>query len=567
LVILGFGPVSEESQLGAVYVQLAPPPLSGKLVVVSQNLTAQLGGATAVYRNMTSALNAANEGDTILVKPGIYNEQVIINNKPWITIIGADKNGVILDGKFALANGIQAFESPGISVKNLTVRNYLGNGIVFTKSDHWLMDDVVSVNNRVYGLYALASRYGTINNSMAKGSGDSGLYIGEVSNCNCVIQNSTAYGNTLGYSGTRANGVIIRNSRFVNNSVGIGPNTLLPDFPPLLTGKWSLPFFATNHTIENNTVEDNNNRTVLGVGFSQAYGVPIGTGIALMGSFGNTIRNNVIEGNKLWGIAEWYFLAPSVNNVFESNTFGNNGQDFWNDGTNFFDCSNHESASGDVPFSCSLPSFVRLALPNPIKEMQLLTSIGRPGSDPTDTRRPAYEIVGLTVLLALGAVSAGKEPSVLKGNLVSRRTRIAGIVYDILLVGDIYLLVISIFTLLSFGASSVQDLASSIASVTFLLAPLSYFIFVTIAFLYGFVFDATRGRTLGKSLFGLKLVPKAGARVTIAMLFIKNLSVYVDSIAAGLLGLVFILLKRRTFSEIASGTYLAHVANAPKDKN
>jgi uncharacterized RDD family membrane protein YckC len=518
-------------------------PTTGRTILVSQI-------AAGAFRNITSAVAASNPGDIIGVEAGIYHEEVNVS-KPWITISGMNDKKVILDGNFQLHIGIRASQAPGIVVRHLTTRNYLDEGIFFFKSDHWLMQDVISINNKSYELFALASRWGAITDSVAIGGGDSGFYIGETTNCNCLIENSTAYGNVLGYSGTRVDGVTIKDSKFVENSVGIVPNTLPPNIPLVLTGQWKHPFFASNHTIEGNLIENNNNRTVQAQGIAVSFGVPIGTGITLAGVYGNTVENNAIRGNNRWGIAEWYFLAAPTYNVYKSNSFSNNGQDLLSDGTSFFGCSVNETATGDVPPACSVPSFFRLTLPNPFREVELVLDLGRPGYivDFILGGFSSVLVAGATVSGAMGTVGG-----VTGSNVTARRLRLAGVVYDGLFVGILYLLVSSILVA-SVGVSDVASLVNGILALTLLLTPLAYFVFMTIWFVYGLILNSLGRRTLGESIMGLRVVARRSERLTFPRVFVKNVLIYVDSLAFGMVGLLAILLTKRTIGELASRAF------------
>ena len=80
------------------------------------------------YNTIQTAINAASAGDLVYIKKGVYNESVTITT-PYLTIRGEDRNSVIIDGEFMRENGIQIFDTDGVSVENLTVRNFSLNGI------------------------------------------------------------------------------------------------------------------------------------------------------------------------------------------------------------------------------------------------------------------------------------------------------------------------------------------------------------------------------------------------------------------------------------------------------
>ncbi len=501
-------------------------------------------GAAGQYSGVTSAVGAAAPGDTVLVHPGTYREAVVVT-KPCLSIVGTDRMRTILEGGNALGNGIEVSDAPGVTVANLTARDYTYNGVYFEMSNDWTIKGVRSLNDGHYGMYAVASTYGAMVDDFAMGNGDSGFYIGAVSDCSCTIVNSTAYGNVLGYSGTVASGVTIRDSRFVNNSVGIGPNTLLPDWSVFLTGNWKLPLAASNHTIENNLVADNNNATVAGVGISQTYGVPIGTGILMTGASQSVVRNNTITGQKLWGIAEFTFFNLPVGNTYTGNTFSNDGQDYFTDGTGFFGCSSDRSASGNVPPPCATPTWLRVSLPNPYNELVLMLTVGRPG-----LASNAASVVLVTPMLFLVISMAGMSTT----EAPSRGRRLASSAVDLLVAGDLYLLVISAVVVFGFGASTLTDVANLATSFSMLLSPLAYLILVTVWFFYALFSEGLWRVTVGKRLFGLRTTAADGSRAGFSRILLKNLLLYVDTLFFGSVGVLSIIIKRKTVGELLSKT-------------
>lgn len=350
-------------------VAVPPKPPEGRTVRVALD-------GSGDFASVVEAVKAAGPGDRIVVAPGIYREAVVVEEKPWLTIEGARREDVVLDGGGMLGNGIYVLASPHVRITNLTVRNYHGNGIFYIYSDYFEITHANIVNNKVYGINFMASEKGRISHVVATGSGDSGIYVGEVSEkCDCVVEDSEAYNNTLGYSGTRAQGVTIRNSWFHDNAMGLGPNTLLPDLRMLLMGEWPLVLKSSGNTFENNVIENNNNKDIQAAGFLASYSAPRGVGVALVGSSSNVLKNNTIRGHERWGVAEWYFGNPPVDNRFEANAFSGNGLDYWRDGWGFSSCSSGERATGDVPPPCD--GALRLSFPNPLKQLELLKGLAQ----------------------------------------------------------------------------------------------------------------------------------------------------------------------------------------------
>lgn len=276
------------------------------------------------------AVNKARSGDLVLIEAGVYNEAVTIE-KDGVTLRGADRNGVILDGADKYANGITV-TSNGVTVENVTVRRFQQNGILFTGAlpsksgkagytagegvvlDGYRISHVTTYNNGLYGVYAFASRNGVIEDSYASGHPDSGFYVGQCKPCNVVMRNLLAENNAIGYYGTNASdNVWIINSEFSRNRLGLAPNSqeaekLAPQESTIVAG---------------NIVSDNDN--------ANAPKIPDGffaAGIAVGGGTKNTIIRNKVSGHGGAGIIvlSMNVFEPSDNRITE-NVLADNGTD------------------------------------------------------------------------------------------------------------------------------------------------------------------------------------------------------------------------------------------------
>ena len=284
------------------------------------------------HATIQEAVDAAKPGDLVLIDAGVYHEAVQVETE-GITIRGVDRNEVVLDGGHELTNGI-AVTADGVAVENLTVHSYRQNGVLFNGASGdapgeggvygadndalvgYRVSYVTSANNGLYGIYAFASRDGTIEHSLASASPDSGIYVGQCKPCNVVISDTIAEYNAIGYYGTNASGnVYVVESIFRHNRLGMAPNSqdmelLAPQVETVLAG---------------NLVVDNDDPAAPAIasGFS-------GGGIAIGGGTRNVVVRNRVEGHDVYGIGlvRLNEFDPIENRV-EGNVLSGNGVDLY----------------------------------------------------------------------------------------------------------------------------------------------------------------------------------------------------------------------------------------------
>ena len=277
----------------------------------------------ADHATIQEAVDAAEPGDLVLIDEGVYNEAVIVQTDE-IVIRGVDRNTVILDGEHGegMENGVIVF-SDGVAIENLTVRNYTKNGLFWTGDygndvfvEGYRASYVTAHNNGQYGIYAFNAKNGQFDNSYASGSDDASYYIGQCDECNALIYRSVAEYSQLGYSGTDSSEVIIAESEFANNSIGVVPSSAdIHEFPP-----------NVGNIYVGNYIHDNNNTEV--PSGNSAYHIGLGSGIVLGGTIGTIVERNLIVDNERIGvvIVDWLSAVlpgetdyPAQDNVIRDN--------------------------------------------------------------------------------------------------------------------------------------------------------------------------------------------------------------------------------------------------------
>lgn len=341
------------------------------------------------FPTIQKAVNKARPGSVIVIKPGTYREAVVVTT-PHLVIKGTDRFRTVLTGNDRKTNGFTVDGTHHVSIRNLTVRNYLGNGIFFNDSRYYSVNRVDSIKNRTYGLYAFNSYQGVFRNSFGYGSGDSAFYIGQCLGCGALIENVKSVGNYLGYSGTNATGVVIRDSLFARNGAGIVPNTLPTEA------------FAPNRgtLLTNNIVRNNNYESIPAAGFSETVGIPFGTGIWLAGTENNVVIDNRVSGHKRYGI----LITPSIdpesipknNSVLSNRITGSGIYDLAFDGGGEDNCfsANVHTTSGppdiETLYDCAAKPFPNAPYGPVAADVaaQLSNSQTREQKEPREPRRP-----------------------------------------------------------------------------------------------------------------------------------------------------------------------------------
>ncbi|MDX3763603.1 right-handed parallel beta-helix repeat-containing protein [Streptomyces sp. AK02-04a] len=297
-----------------------------------------IGGRPAVLRvpgqfpSIQKAMDSAQSGDMVLVSPGVYRESVAIRT-PRIVLRGTDRSKVVLDGEFKRINGITVTGAASV-VENLTVRNYLANGLLFTGvtdkalqgagagggANYDPLDTakfpalrgfrasyVTAYDNALYGIYAFDARDGVIENSYGSGQADSGIYVGQCNPCNTIVRSNLAEHNAVGIEVTNASkDLYLLGNTIRRNRVGL---TVLSNNLEALGPQHNAVFVG-------NTISDNNDDRSP----EQADG-GFGIGVGIGGGTHNRFERNRVEGNH----ASAFVLQdvqgyPVVGNEIKGNT-------------------------------------------------------------------------------------------------------------------------------------------------------------------------------------------------------------------------------------------------------
>ena len=249
------------------------------------------------YPTIDAAIAASAKGDVILLAAGTYDGGISVpDDKGGITIRGEDRNTVVFDGGGVRSNAIEV-EADGVALENLSAHDFVENGFYWDGAEGFAGRYLTVWNVGLYGVYAISSRSGTIEQSFVSGAADAAFYIGECQPCDTVVRGVTARLSAVGYSGTNAGGnLIVEDSLFEQNEVGILPNSydVGLEQPP-----------QRGATFRRNTVRGSGTAatpraTPLG-GFR-------GIGIGIIGGVGNLVEGNEVSGSARYGIV----VVPAI---------------------------------------------------------------------------------------------------------------------------------------------------------------------------------------------------------------------------------------------------------------
>ncbi len=257
---------------------------------------------SAQYQTIQSAVDAAAPGDEIRVFSGVYQEAVTVTT-PGLTIEGAPRANVVLEGGGQAMNGITVQGAPGATLdgfvlKNVTVQDFACNGVFLIGVMHFALKNITAVNNGEYGLYPVRSAHGSISGCLARGSNDSGIYIGQSSDVS--VTNNSAFDNVNGIEVENCTNVRTTYNKVSGNTVGILMDLSPPSVVQVLG--YAPVEVSSNNLVAHNVVVANNRPNTAPSGDIAAVEPP-GTGIALVGGHHNVLRDNVVVGNAFAGIA------------------------------------------------------------------------------------------------------------------------------------------------------------------------------------------------------------------------------------------------------------------------
>ena len=241
--------------------------------------------------SIQAAVDSAKPGDTILVKPGTYRENVLITTDR-LTLRGEGAGKTILappekDNQCGICVGIPFAPFTkmvtGVHISRLTVRDFGGFGVFGFGTDGLQVSWVDAANNAFYGISRFESTRTVFRNNRAWGSNEAGFYIGDAQDADTVVEDNKAWNNDLG--------IFVRHARHVN----IADNEVWGNCFGMLVLDDSQAGGAGNVSIHDNKVHGNTRVCQQ----TDPQGPPThgGAGVVILGGDHNWISDNNVSDN------------------------------------------------------------------------------------------------------------------------------------------------------------------------------------------------------------------------------------------------------------------------------
>ena len=292
--------------------------------------TIEISPSADAYIEIQEALILASPGDIIKLSNGVYElEDSLSIDIDGISFIGSDINKTILsfEKQQTGAQGL-LITSDNVTLSDFAVVNAKGDAIKAKGVDNIKFIKIKTEwtggpkeTNGAYGLYPVESTNILIDNCVAIGASDAGIYVGQSQNI--IVKNSRAEFNVAGIEIENSYFADVFDNIATNNTGGI----LVFDLP-------GLPQQGGHHVrVFNNKIINNNTDNFAPEG-NIVGEVPRGTGVIVQANSFVDIFENTIEGNETINIAivtypyetEDKEYNPHPRNVqIYNNTFGKSG--------------------------------------------------------------------------------------------------------------------------------------------------------------------------------------------------------------------------------------------------
>ena len=252
----------------------------------------------SIETSLQTQLITITDGDTIDLPEGnfMFTKSLSMDGKSNILIRGKGMDKTILSFKNQAegAEGLHISNGKNIVLEDFSVEDSKGDnikvndtqGITFRRiRSAW--PDGPKNENGAYALYPVLCKHVLIEESIAIGSSDAGIYVGQSDSV--IIRNNKAYWNVAGIESENSRWVEIYGNEAYDNTGGL----LVFDLPGLTQ-------YGHTTKVYKNNIHDNNHENFATKG-NVVASIPPGTGVMILATHNLEMTDNQIRDNKTVG--------------------------------------------------------------------------------------------------------------------------------------------------------------------------------------------------------------------------------------------------------------------------
>lgn len=259
-------------------------------------------------KNLQKQLIDAVPGDIIRLPEGTFRLSAALSlNVDGITIKGAGIDKTVLDFT-AQKQGAEGMivTANDFLIEDLTIQNTKGDAIKINESKNVTLRRIKTwwtggpkETNGAYGMYPVQCENVLIENSVAIGASDAGIYVGQSKNI--IVRNNKAKQNVAGIEIENSTFADVHDNLVTENTGGI----LVFDLPDLQVQGGNNTRVFNNKIISNNTSNFAPEGNIVGE-------VPAGTGVMIMANDSIEVFKNEIRDNKTAGVLIVSYLITEI---------------------------------------------------------------------------------------------------------------------------------------------------------------------------------------------------------------------------------------------------------------
>jgi len=265
----------------------------------------------SIEQRLQTQLITIKEGDTLNLPEGnfMFTKSLAMDGKANVIIRGKGMDKTILSFKNQTegAQGLLISNGRNITLEDFSIEDAKGDNLKVSDTNGITFRRIRSVwaegpktENGAYALYPVLCKEVLIEECIAMGSSDAGIYVGQSDSV--IIRNSKAYWNVAGIESENSRWVEIYGNEAYDNTGGI----LIFDLPGLTQ-------YGHTTKVYSNHVHDNNHENFAAKGNIVAS-IPPGTGVMILATHQLELTGNKILNNKTVGIGVIsYDLVAALN--------------------------------------------------------------------------------------------------------------------------------------------------------------------------------------------------------------------------------------------------------------